>query len=395
MYVDRDIRERFEDIFKIYNMIAVVGARQAGKTTFLKHQLETRPSTSYALFDDPDVRRLFEEDIKKFEMQYLKGYELTVLDEVHYCKGAGMKLKYLVDTGRKLWITSSSEVILGRDVLAYLVGRVSLLRLFPFSFHEFLRAKEQRALTPEILERCVWEHMMYGGYPRVVTTKEPEMKKTILRDLHETMLLKDVVRVFSIADIGALERCARFLAVGTGDLLSYEHVSNALSLSFQTIKKYLAAMEKSYLIIIVTPFFTNKKKEITKQPRIYFLDTGLRNMIARRFDVEPEGRLFENYILSELVKMGFTPKYWRTKAKAEVDFVIEKDDAIIPVEVKLTANSAKVERSLRSFIDRYEPDMALVVYYKGKEGEKMVKNCKVVFADVADLWNLLKPTGFS
>jgi predicted AAA+ superfamily ATPase len=340
MYVEREITNSFEEIAKAYNMVALVGARQAGKTTLLKELMKNR-SSSYVMFDDPDARSLFDDDVKKFELQFMEGVDLTVLDEVQYCADAGRKLKYLVDSGRKLWITSSSEIILGKDVLSHLVGRVSIIRLYPFTLREFLRARGQKALTPTIIERSVWEHMTYGGYPRVVVTRDPKMKMIILRDLYETMLLKDVVRTFSISDIGALERCAKYLAVSVGGILPYGTVSKALGISFQTLKKYLDALEKSYLIIPVKPFHTNKGKEITKQPKIYFLDTGMRNAIAGRFDATPDGKVFENYVLSEIVKMGIAPKYWRTKSGAEVDFVIELGGKVIPVEVKLSADSTR------------------------------------------------------
>lgn len=389
MYVPRDIKKKFDKISKSYNLIALVGARQAGKTTFLKHQMKSLHS-SYVLFDDPDARTLFNEDIKKFEMQYIEGYKLSIFDEVQYCKDAGSKLKYLVDKDKKLWITSSSEIILGKEILAYLVGRVSIMRLYPFSFLEFLSAKDQKSLTSGISERIIWEHLTYGGYPKVVLTKDIDMKKIILRDLYETMLLKDVARTFSIEDLGSLERCAKYLAVTTGSIMSYDQVSKALNISFQTLKKYLDAMEKSYLIKIITPFFTNKSKEITKQPKVYYLDTGLRNVIANNFSSEFDGRLFENYVLTELLKMDLTAKYWRTKAKTEVDFVVEQNEEVIPIEVKLKAGPNRIERSLRSFITTYEPKRAIVVMYKGKKGETQVNNCKVSFIDIMGLWDIFK-----
>jgi len=369
-------------------MVAVVGARQSGKTTFLKKQME-RFNATYVLFDDPDARSLFEEDIKKFEMQYLDGYDVSVLDEVQYCKDAGQKLKYLVDSGRHLWITSSSEIILAKEILSFLVGRVSILKLFPFSYEEFLVAKGQKELTSIIAKRMVWEHIQYGGYPKVVLTQDLEMKKTILSDLYETMLLKDVVRAFSIDDIQSLEAFAKYLALSVGDIVSYDNLGSSLKLSFQTIKKYLDAMEKSYLICRVSPFFTNKRKEIIKQPKIYFVDTGLRNVIAKQFDVEPTGKLFENYVFSELLKLGIMPKYWRTKSKAEVDFIVETDQGVIPVEVKLQTSGATIERSLRSFIASYKPKIGLVVAYKGDKKSINVNGCTIQITDVAGMKNLL------
>lgn len=387
MYVEREIKEKFRKIADIYPVVAIVGARQSGKTTFLKEQIKNSNS-SYLLFDDPDIREMFDEDIKKFERQNIEGYESAVLDEVQYCKDAGKKLKYLADKGKKIWITSSSEIILGKEVLSYLVGRVSIIKLYPFSLQEFLNLKKQRELTKKILERNIWEHIIFGGYPKVTLTEDIELKKIILRDLYDTMILKDVARTFSIEDINSLENFTRYLALNIGNLVSYKNVSKNIKLSFQTLKKYIDAVEKSYLIFKISPFYTNKSKEITKQPKIYFVDTGLRNVIAKNFESEPDGRLFENYVLSELVKMGFFPKYWRTKTKTEVDFIIEKGKEIIPIEAKITTQS-KIEKSLRVFIEAYKPKRAFVVTYKGERGQVKINNCKIIFTDILEMRNLL------
>jgi predicted AAA+ superfamily ATPase len=382
MYVKRDAAELFKSLSESYNMIAVVGARQAGKTTFLMEQMK-KFNSSYVLFDDPDARALFDEDVKKFEIQYVEGRELSVLDEVQYCRDSGAKLKYLVDSGRKLWITSSSEILMSKEILSYLVGRVSIVRLYPFSYTEFQRAKKQKATTTTILKRLVWEHMTYGGYPRVVLTKDPNMKKIILRDLYETMLLKDVARTFSITDMNALEKLSRYLANNTANLISYDNTSKTLGITFPTLKKYLDAMEKSYLIVRIKPFFTNKNKELTKQPKIYFLDCGLRNIITGDFPGEPKGKDYENYVFSELLKAGYTPKYWRSKTKAEVDFILEMGPNIIPLEVKISAGSYTLDKSLHSFINSYSPKKAFIIFYEGEKRKKKVNGCEVSFIDMA------------
>jgi predicted AAA+ superfamily ATPase len=182
-----------------------------------------------------------------------------------------------------------------------------------------------------------------------------------------------------------LENFIKYLAINIGGLISYEKISLQLGISFQTIKKYLNAMEKSYLIIPVLPFFTNKTKEITKQPKIYFLDTGLRNSITKTFGNEPDGKLFENYVLSELVKLGLPPKYWRTKSKVEVDFVVERENAVIPIEVKINA-AGKIESGMRSFIESYRPKKALIVSLKGAAAEKAeINGCEVFFTNPGGL----------
>jgi len=387
-YTERKIKKQFDKLIKVYPVIAIVGARQAGKTTFLKEQAKKFKS-NYLLFDDPDIRELFDEDIKKFEAQNIEGNELSVLDEVQYCKEAGRKLKYLADTNRKLWITSSSEILLSKEVLSYLVGRVSIIKLYPFSIEEFLDLKKLKEFSKNTLKRALWEHITFGGYPKVTLIEDIDLKKTILKDLYDTMILKDVARTFSIDDLSSLEKCLRYLAINTGNLISYDSLSKDVNISFQTLKKYLGAMEKSYLLYQVQPFFKNKLKEIIKQPKIYFIDTGLRNFIAKSFNQEPEGNLFENYIFTEILKMGFSPKYWRTKTKMEVDFVIEKESVIIPIEVKINAKTDKVERNIRTFIEEYKPKTAIIVSYEGEKSEIDIDGCKVIFTDLIGMKEIL------
>lgn len=390
MYIKREIKEEFKLLSLEYNIIALVGARQAGKTTFLKENASAK--TSYLIFDDPDVRELFNEDIKKFEKQYLEGHEIVILDEVQYGTESGRKLKYLADKGRRLWITSSSQIVLSKEILSWLVGRVSILRLYPFSIAEFLKAKNLKETTEKILKRELWEHIIYGGYPKIVLTENIEMKKRLLQDLYETMVLKDVAQTFSIENVRSLEEFVRYLAHSIGNVLIYEKASDSMDLSFETTKKYLDAMEKSYLIKRLQPFYTNKLKEITKQPKIYFIDNGLRNIIAKHFPItsENEGRLFENYIFTELVKMNLNIKYWQTKNKAEVDFIVEKGEEIIPIEVKVNARSKKIGRSLRSFITTYRPKRAIVVYYEGEKTKSKVNGCEVTFTDIIGMKEFMK-----
>jgi len=381
-YIEREIKEKFDKIKEVYPIIALVGPRQAGKTTFLKEQAKNLKS-NYVLFDDPDARNLFEEDIKKFEKQYVEGNDITILDEVHYCKEAGKNLKYLADSGHKLWITSSSEIILGKQVLSYLVGRVSILKMYPFSLNEFFKAKHQIEFNKQIAERLIWEHSIYGGYPKAIFNSEVEIKRIILKDLYETMLLKDVAQNFLIENIKSLGEFTRYLSLSVGGLISYKEISKNINLSFQSIKKYQNALEKSNLIFVVSPYFKNKLKEITKQPKIYFIDSGIKNYTSKKFDSEIDGALFENYVLSELIKIGLLPKYWRTKSGLEVDFVIDHKD-VIPIEVKLT-NPAKIGKGLISFIKEHKPRKAFIIFYKGEEKKIIEENCEIIFTNILNL----------
>ena len=385
VYIKRTQINDFEKLAKIYNILAVVGPRQAGKTTFLKEKLN-KNDANYIFFDDFDAKQMFEEDIKKFESQYLTK-NVSILDEIQYCENSGPKLKYLADSNYKLWITSSSEVILSKEVLSYLVGRVTILKLYPFSLQEFLESKNQKEYTNIILKRIIHEHALFGGYPKVCITEDFELKKQILKDLNQTMILKDVAKNFNIEDINALEKFVNYISLSYTNMMSYADISSDLNMSFQTIKKYLDALEKSYLIKLVKPFFNNKLKEISKQPKLYFYDTGLRNSISNDYAKNLSGELFENYVFSELVKKGFEPKYWRTKTKLEIDFILDKEQKV-PIEVKLKPPKS-LPSSIKSFIDEYNPKKAFIVNYGGVNKKIKYKNCDILICDVVNLLNNL------
>lgn len=379
VYIKRKAELLLHKLNDLYPILAVVGPRQAGKTTLLKEMLP--PDSKYLLFDDPDIREIFNSDIKDFEKQYLTKNTTAVLDEVHTAQDPGSKLKYLADSGYKLWITASSEVLLGESVLSYLVGRVSIIRLYTFSFSEFLNAKNIEVLTPAIEQRETAEHIRYGGYPKTVTTPDPGLKEIILKDLYETMILKDIAKTFSILDFRALEMLSSYFAINTGTQLHIENLSQNIGISAPTIKKYIDAMEKSYMLSVITPFYTNKTKELTKQPKVYFTDTGMRNVIRKNYDLDGAG--YENYILTELLKAGFTPKYWRTKTKLEIDFVIENKSEIIPIEVKLREN--KITPALKSFINEYKPSRAYIVTFNGESHSISFEECMVKFISANEL----------
>ncbi len=386
MYVERGITKEFVSAAKANGIVAVVGPRQAGKTTFLK-ALSEKSGASYLFFDDPDVREMFDSDIKKFENQYLQGGRLAVLDEVQYGKDPGQKLKYLADVGKRLWITSSSETILGKDVLSWLVGRVAVIKMYPFSLEEFLSTKGYAETTGKMLSRSVDEHIAYGGYPKVVLESDNQSKEALLRNLYETMVLKDMSRTFRIEDVGALERLAAYLSHYVGNLIQYNSVCRDVGLSFQSVKKYMDAMEKSYLIVRIMPFYKNKLKEITKQPKLYFLDTGLRNAVANdfRMGAELNGRIFENYVLSELIKAGKNVRYWQSKGKAEVDFVVQDGNRITPIEVKVRSPEGAVGAGMRQFIESYRSKKGFVVFKDGEGASAEVGACKVRFVNVLTL----------
>ncbi|HII53732.1 hypothetical protein AUJ13_05110 [Candidatus Micrarchaeota archaeon CG1_02_49_24] len=399
MFINRDIDKEFELADRTHKIVALIGPRQAGKTTYLQERMRNVSNAEFVTFDDVDVLEVFDSDIKLFEQRYVAGKTLTIIDEVQYGKGAGQKLKYLADRGYKLWLTSSSQLFLQSKVLSHLVGRVALLDLFPFNWAEFASARNaQPKLTAMEKTRLITEHIVYGGYPKVVLSTDVAEKTEILKNLLETALIKDAINFFGIDKDAELRKLVAYLAYTTGSLVIFDKLSNDLGINFLTLVKYLDILEKSNIIKRVNPYYTNKSLELVKSPKYYFVDTGLRNAVLSEYpaSLDNTGGLFENYVFAELLKTGHPVNFWRTKSKAEVDFVISQGQRIIPVEAKLSSQDMRIERSLHSFISRYNPSEAYVVSLNtNEEAPVNVNDTLVWFVNVPELLERLKNAGIN
>lgn len=378
MFLLRKAEETFKKLDATHPIVAVVGPRQAGKTTFLKEQMAKQKKTTYTTLDDVSAKALFDESPEKFAHQHLNQQKTNTIDEVQYGKDAGIKLKHWADAGYKLWVSASSQSLLESNVLSYLAGRVGILTLYGFDLTETLQAKNLKAYTQTQLKETVWQHATYGSYPRAVLTEDPEEKKLILKNLFTTVLLKDVFASFGIQDQNTLEKLSQYLAAHMASELNYDAAAKNLSISVPTVKKYVDALEKSYLVKRCPPFYTNKNLELVKLPKLYFIDTGMRNAVLNDYPsaLENNGRLYENYVFSEITKSGFNVQYWKSKSQAEVDFVILQKGKPTPIEAKTYA-PATVPKSLFSFIEKYKPKNAYIVCHQGQEKTLTIHNTSV------------------
>jgi len=171
-----------------------------------------------------------------------------------------------------------------------------------------------------------------------------------------------------IENITGFNRLIQLSAAQCGKLINIAELSSTLGISKQTIEKYLFLLENTFIITLLLPYFTNKRKEITKMPKIYMQDTGLRNSVLGDFtrlnSRADRGEIVENVVLSQFFK-NKSPLanifFWRSLSKAEVDFVV-KSNFLIPVEVKYRSfRNPIISRSMRSFLQRYKPPYAFVI----------------------------------
>jgi predicted AAA+ superfamily ATPase len=217
-------------------------------------------------------------------------------------------------------------------------------------------------------EKRIWEQLLlWGGYPEVFLSQE---KQAVLSRLVESFILRDASDLYNIKNPQAFRRLLGLSASQTGDLTNLSSWAEVLGISVNTVSQYLSILEESHVIRLVPPYVGGKRAEITSRPKIYFLDNGLRNFLFGGFTpLESRadlGKLSENLVFSELCKYSEplldSIHFWRSSSQAEVDFVLVKGNALIALEVKAAAmKTPKITRSLRSFIQAYEPAKVLVV----------------------------------
>ncbi len=203
----------------------------------------------------------------------------------------------------------------------------------------------------------------------------------------ENYLLKDIGSLLRLATEEELITLVRFLATQVGNLVNYKELSDVSGLPYKNLLKHLNILKQTYIIDLIKPYFTNKRTELSKNPKVYFIDLGLRNLALLDFkplDLRNDaGSLAKNYVFNSLKRRAVSFEglhFWRTKSKAEVDFVIASGQRIIPIEVRYS-KAPTIGKSLYSFINKFLPSEAYVLT-KDKVGEEKIKSCRLKFIPV-------------
>jgi len=394
MYLKRELEDKIKQYLKSPEIIAVFGSRQVGKTTLLKKIYSEQEKAIFLTFEDIETRILFEDDIKSFIKLYIEPYKIIFIDEFQYAKKGGQKLKFIYDTnpGKKIIISGSSTINLTIEAVKYLVGRIFLFHLYPFNFMEYLHAVDHSLYMlflnedkfSKTISKQLYNHLStylkFGGYPRVILADSEEEKKEVLKNIINIYLLKDIKDAVSIADESKMYKLLKALSLQIGNLIVYNELAAILELSHQKLKQTLSIFEKLFLIKLVIPFFTNKRIEISKNPKVYFMDIGIRNAIIRDFRGLDEridkGSIYENYIFKAFYEKEQIIKYYRSKSGAEVDFIINDS---LPVEVKSYLSKLSLSKSFRNYIDKYNPKKGIIFNTTIQDSIK-VKDCDILFS---------------
>lgn len=326
-------------------VLVLYGARRVGKTTLIQRFLETLPpGGEKVLFvngDDIVVRQFLESQSIHKLRDFVGDHTLLVVDEAQYVQKIGLNLKLLIDhlPALKIIATGSSSLSLAKDIGEPLTGRKYTLRLFPLAQMEISRIEK-----PHESEANLEARLIYGSYPEVVSTPDNFKRQAYLRELISSYLYKDILELEGIRYAQKLVQILQLLAHQIGREVSFNELATQLGMSKNTVERYIDLLEKVFVIYRRNGFSRNLRKEISKNPRYYFYDNGIRNALIGNFTPlnlrSDAGELWENYLITERMKKNEYEQrfrnsfFWRTYDRKEIDLVEEYGGKLFGYEIK-------------------------------------------------------------
>lgn len=354
--IKRDLKEEIETYLgKPKKIIVIFGARQVGKTTLLKTVFDKEENIVWYNGDEYITQELFSKTDLADLMPLVSGKKIVVIDEAQRIENIGLKLKILQDAlGDEVQFvaTGSSSFDLANKINEPLTGRKWTFRLFAPNIKELI---ETNGYANEVAN--LENRLIYGSYPAVVSHLEDAKK--LLSELTSDNLYKDILNFGDIIKTDKLSKILKALALQVGSQVSMNEIGQLVGLDGKTVDKYISLLEQSFIIFRLPSYAKNLRNELKASEKIFFYDNGIRNAIINDYraleDRQDVGALFENYIVSEMVKLYSDDNiyFWRTKDQKEVDYVIERNGELTAIEVKY--NEKKGISLPNMFTDAYHP----------------------------------------
>lgn len=345
----RFLQAKIESNLSKQKVSLLLGARRVGKTALLQTiQKKINKKTLWLNGEDGETQALLEKrSVANYE-RLLKGYDLLIIDEAHYVKDIGVKAKLMIDQIKPLHIiltgSSSFELMQSGEGLT---GRTISYQMFPIAQLE-LKAYENLLETKQALE----ERLIFGYYPELLQQNTLYEKQQYLNELLRVFLLKDILAFEDIRNPQKLRDLLGLIAHQVGSEVSLHELGRQLSMSKNTVERYLDLLEKVFLIFRRKGYSKNMRKEIVKSNRWYFYDNGIRNALIGNFNLpamrQDIGQLWENYFISERLKRNsyfehhVNNYFWRTYDQQEIDLIEEEGDSLTAFECKWKEQKVKV-----------------------------------------------------
>lgn len=360
---------KLEEAITPGKVLVLYGPRQVGKTTLVTDLL-ARTSLQHRFINADELvyREALSSQSRQTLGQLLGDNRLLVIDEAQRVPNIGLNLKILVDSfpAAAIIATGSASFDLANKISEPLTGRALTFTLYPVNYKE-IQKKIGAFDAHSQLER--W--LVWGGYPAIITTENPAAREKLLGELVGAYLYRDLLELEGVRRSEKIVDLLRLLAFQIGSQVSLAELASNLSLSRDTVERYLDLLEKVFVIFKVRGFSRNLRKEISKNSRYYFYDNGVRNSLILNFNPlnlrSDLGQLWENFLMIERRKANqvagrsANTYFWRTYDQKEIDCIEERGGRLYGFKFKWQGEMKKATR--REFTETY-PNAELVTVQK-------------------------------
>ncbi|MCL2180338.1 MAG: ATP-binding protein [Treponema sp.] len=366
--LERTMSKAIEEYSKTFKVLLLTGQRQVGKTTVMENLAKGK--RSYVTLDDPRYRGLAQSDPELFLEE---NPPPVLIDEAQYAPELFPFIKMYVDTHKNqkgaFWLTGSQKYKLMQGINESLAGRIVILELLGLSLREIKKVpysgkpftpdsnKQEKAVKP-LTVMDVYKHIWDGSLPEPITQKKIN-RRAYYSSYVQSYIERDVRDFYSIEKPVQFYNFLSAVAARTGNLVNYSNLARDIGIDVKTAQAWMGVLERSGLVYLLQPYSPNVTSRIIKTPKVYFLDTGLCAYLCRWETPETlysgamDGAILETWCFGEILKSyrhrGEEPLiyFYRDTDQKEIDFVIEKNMTLYPVEVKKTANPG--EKDIKHF----------------------------------------------
>lgn len=368
MFIRRHLEKAFLEANDFFSVLLLTGARQVGKTTFLK-EIAT-PGRKFVSLDPLDVRTKAANDPRLF---LADNPPPVIIDEIQHVPQLLPYIKEIVDNVRTTdpanahglyWLTGSQKFELMQGVSESLAGRVAIFNLSGFSNRELNGTESVPFLPENFSDRGMpkrtpgefYRNLWLGSYPELRCAADPDrFWPLFFQSYVQTYLERDVRKLAQVADLTVFYAFLKSAAARSGQMLNYSDLARDTGISVPTAKKYMSILETSNIARLIYPYRNNRSAPMVSTPKMYFMDTGLMAYLTDWKTPEVlasgavAGHFFETWCVAEILKSytnkGIEPSvfYFRTKERdpSEIDLVIMQNGTLYPVEIKKSATPDK------------------------------------------------------
>jgi len=379
----RSITPILDTALKISPIVLLKGARQVGKST-----LAMQKNQNYIVLDDVSTRINAKDDPNRFVETLVKP---VTIDEIQKVPELLESLKIYIDKHRNngdFLITGSANILDMKATQDTLAGRIIEIDLYPFSLKEKANKAHENIIDKLFSHDFTFEkrqtnqmveEILKGGYPDVQNLSTPLEKKLWFSSYVSTYIERDARDLGEFRDIDSFYRFVNILAPRSTTLLNKSKISKEVGIRIETVENYLVILQQTFQLQLLRPFFDNIGKQFVKSSKTFLNDTGLMSYFLGVYSLEQfensayKGALVETFVFNELSKhIAFTMDdtkiyHYLTSDKKEIDFILQRNDKIIAVEVKSSSKVGKDDfRHIMDYQKKSSKDVFGIVFYMGE-----------------------------